>query len=275
MIQIKTIKKSTLLIIIIAMATILGIENVSAQSKTNYQRLVKIVVDSTKLEAFKAALKEGTETAVRLEPGVLSYNIFQEKEHPNHITIFETYASIKAYNKHIQTQHFKNYKTKVADMVQSLELIDVDQIAYVTKQSKSSTMKNSENKNAIFPKGEKASPDYFTGTAWIKNVLPNDDTLNTIIADVTFEPKARNHWHKHPGGQILIVTDGIGYYQEKGKPIQLLHKGDVVKILPNAEHWHGASPDSEFTHIAIIPNTQKGIVEWLQAVTDAEYNSFK
>ncbi|HEY4964842.1 MAG TPA: cupin domain-containing protein [Puia sp.] len=63
--------------------------------------------------------------------------------------------------------------------------------------------------------------------------------------------------------QILLVTEGTGYYQEKGKPIQLLHKGDVVKILPDVIHWHGASPDSAFTHIAVNTNTPKGIVEWL------------
>ncbi len=73
----------------------------------------------------------------------------------------------------------------------------------------------------------------------------------------------------------LIGIEGTGYYQEKGKPIQQLHKGDVIKILPGIEHWHGASPDSEFTHIAINTNTQKGIVEWLQRVTNEEYNSFK
>lgn len=132
-----------------------------------------------------------------------------------------------------------------------------------------------ENKTAIFPKGEKASPDYFTGIAWVKNLVPADETFNTLIGNVTFEPGARNNWHTHPGGQILIATDGIGYYQEKGKPIQLLRKGDVVKILPDVVHWHGASPDSEFTHIAINTNTQKGIIEWLQRVTNEEYTSHK
>jgi quercetin dioxygenase-like cupin family protein len=135
-------------------------------------------------------------------------------------------------------------------------------------------MNTSENQNAIFQKGEKAPADYFTGTAWVKILVPADDNFNTQIANVTFEPGARNNWHTHPGGQILIVTDGTGYYQEKGKPIRLLHKGDVVKILPDIEHWHGASPDSEFTHIAINTNTKKGIVVWLQRVSDEEYNSF-
>ncbi len=107
-----------------------------AQSKTNYQRLVKIVVDSTQLDAFKVALKEGTETGVRVEAGVLSYAIFYEKEHPNHITIFETYASIEAYNKHIQTPHFKKYKATVANMVQSLDIVDIESLANVTKKEK-------------------------------------------------------------------------------------------------------------------------------------------
>lgn len=136
-------------------------------------------------------------------------------------------------------------------------------------------MNNSDSGNAIFPKGEKASPDYFTGTVWMKNLVPADETFNTMIGNVVFEPGARNNWHTHPGGQILIAIEGTGYYQEKGKPIQLLHKGDVVKILPGVEHWHGASADSEFIHIAVNTNTQKGVVNWLERVTDEEYNSVK
>lgn len=135
-------------------------------------------------------------------------------------------------------------------------------------------MNTSENQNAIFAKGDKAPADYFTGTTWVKMLVPNDAIFNCQIGNVTFEAGARNNWHTHPGGQILIVTNGVGYYQEKGKPIQLLHKGDVVKIEPDVVHWHGASPDSEFTHIVVNPNTQKGIVEWLDRVTDEEYYSF-
>ena len=136
-------------------------------------------------------------------------------------------------------------------------------------------MSISENQNTIFPKGERAPADYFTGTVWVKMLLPNDPALNCQLANVVFEPGARNNWHTHPGGQILIVTDGIGYYQEKGKPIQLIQKGDVINIPPGVEHWHGASHESEFTHIAVNPNTQKGIVLWLERVTDEEYNNFK
>ena len=72
-----------------------------------------------------------------------------------------------------------------------------------------------------------------------------------------------------------MVTGGTGYYQEKGKPIQLLQKGDIVIILPGVEHWHGASPNTEFNCLAVNTNTQNGIVIWLNKVTDEEYNSFK
>jgi len=136
-------------------------------------------------------------------------------------------------------------------------------------------MSSTENQNTLFPKGERAPADYFTGTVWVKMLVPNDPVINCQIGNVVFEPGARNNWHTHPGGQILIVTDGVGYYQEKGKPVQLIRKGEVVNIPPGIVHWHGASPDHEFTHIAINPNTQKGIVAWLERVTDEEYNSFK
>jgi quercetin dioxygenase-like cupin family protein len=134
-------------------------------------------------------------------------------------------------------------------------------------------MDTTEDQGVLFLKGERAPADYFTGMAWVKNLVPADEPFNTVIANVVFEPGARNNWHTHPGGQVLIVTDGTGYYQEKGKPIQVLHKGDVVKILPDVEHWHGASRDSEFTHIAVNTNSQKGVVVWLNRVTDEEYHN--
>ena len=134
-------------------------------------------------------------------------------------------------------------------------------------------MDTSENQNTIFPKGEKASPDYFTGTAWVKLLVENNPTFNCQIGNVIFEQGARNNWHTHPGGQILIVMEGTGYYQEKNKPKQILRKGDVVTIPPDVEHWHGASPDSGLTHLAINTNTQKGIVVWLERVTDEQYRN--
>jgi len=124
----------------------------------------------------------------------------------------------------------------------------------------------------VFPKGNKVTNNNFTGSAWVQMFMTNDSTYNTSIGNVTFEPGARTNWHKHPGGQILLVTEGKGYYQEKGKPAQLIQKGDFVRIPPDTEHWHGAASDSGLTHIAINPNIDKGSVIWSQPVTDEEYS---
>jgi quercetin dioxygenase-like cupin family protein len=134
-------------------------------------------------------------------------------------------------------------------------------------------MNKSKNlsESVMFPKGEKITNDYFIGTAWLEMLVSNDSIFNCPIYNVTFEPGARNNWHKHPGGQILLVTGGKGYYQEEGKPVQVLHAGDVVKINPAVKHWHGATPDSWFTHIGITTNPQKGDAEWLEPVTDEKY----
>jgi 4-carboxymuconolactone decarboxylase len=130
-----------------------------------------------------------------------------------------------------------------------------------------------QNEGVIFPKGEKTSADYFTGTAWLTVLVPKDETGNYTIGNVVFEPGCRNNWHTHPAGQILLVIEGNGYYQERGKPARLLTKGDVVVIPSAIEHWHGATKDSRFTHIAISNITEKGPVEWLAPVTEEEYNS--
>jgi len=135
-----------------------------------------------------------------------------------------------------------------------------------------SEKKRKDDSEPAFPKGEKITNNNFTGTAWLHMLVNNDSIYNTSIGNVTFEPGARTNWHKHPGGQILLVTDGKGYYQERGKPAQLIQKGDVVRIPPDTEHWHGAAPNSSLTHIAISPNTDKGSVVWLKPVTEEEYN---
>ena len=130
---------------------------------------------------------------------------------------------------------------------------------------------NNVNNNEIFPKGKKISNEHFIGTVWLEMLVTEENTYNCTIGNVTFDPGARNNWHKHSEGQILLVTSGTGYYQEEGKPIQLLHAGDVVKIRPGVKHWHGAAPDSQLTHIAI----QRGDAEWLERVTDEQYKSYK
>ena len=126
-----------------------------------------------------------------------------------------------------------------------------------------------------FPKGERAPAATFTGTVYVHTLVKNDSTFNCVSSNVTFSPGARSHWHKHAAGQILLVTEGVGYYQEKDQPIRLLRKGEVVQAQPGVEHWHGASPKQGMTHIALNLNTEKGIVDWGRAVTDQEYNRFK
>lgn len=127
----------------------------------------------------------------------------------------------------------------------------------------------------VFPKGNKL-PDTpnFTGEAWLAGFVSATDSMDCTVGNVTFAPSVRNSWHSHPGGQILLCTSGEGRYQEKGKPVQVLHPGDVVKIAPNVIHWHGAAPDSEFTHIAIGTQQSKGGAVWLDPVTDKEYNQY-
>ena len=121
--------------------------------------------------------------------------------------------------------------------------------------------------------GEKneAFAQYFIGQSYLSVVSLNKE-LNVPVFNVTFEPSCRNNWHKHAGGQMLIATAGIGYYQERGKEARRLYPGDVVEILPNVEHWHGAAPDSWFAHLAIECNPGKeGGTTWLEAVKDEEY----
>lgn len=128
---------------------------------------------------------------------------------------------------------------------------------------------------SVFPKGEIIDNDYFSGTAWLQMLVTDTKNFDTTIGNVTFDPGVRNNWHSHPGGQILLCTKGKGYYQEKGKTIQLLKEGDVVEVLPDVVHWHGATLDGEFAHIAISPQSHKGAVVWMEPVTDEEYNSYQ
>ena len=124
----------------------------------------------------------------------------------------------------------------------------------------------------LFPLGEKndAYAQYFIGQSYIK--MLTSEGLYTF--NITFEPGCRNNWHiHHKGGQILFCTAGTGWYQEEGKPAQLLHPGDVVNIPPGVKHWHGATKDNWFAHIALGVPAEGATVEWLEPVTDEEYNT--
>ena len=138
------------------------------------------------------------------------------------------------------------------------------------------TNTNKSNKmNSFIDKGTAAPKENFTGTVWVNMNVKPDEGYNVNIGTVTFEATARTNWHSHTSGQMLFIIEGIGYYQENGKPIQLIQKGDVVKIPKNAVHWHGASHHSSMRHIAMISDYDKDKTEWYQPVSDADYNSYK
>ena len=127
---------------------------------------------------------------------------------------------------------------------------------------------------SIFPRGEISTTDNHTGTIWLNELSAGDSVFTNSIALATYAAGAKLDWHIHPAGQILLITEGTGYYQEKGKPGEIVHKGDVIKCVPGVAHWHGASPGSSFAYIAVTPTT-KGKTIWLQRVTDEEYKSIK
>ena len=143
---------------------------------------------------------------------------------------------------------------------------DVAEILSIASEAKA--------KNVVFGFGE-LNPygKYFTGKSYLQPIT----TENGVpMFNVTFEPKCRNNWHiHHKGGQILLVTQGRGWYQEWGKEPRELHPGDVVNIPAETKHWHGAAKDSWFTHIAVEVPSEGSTNEWLEPVTDEEYNKLK
>ena len=135
------------------------------------------------------------------------------------------------------------------------------------------TNESHQKGESIFPKGEKVTSNNFSGTVWLEMMGASDSTLYAGFGHVTFEPGARTNWHSHPGGQVLFITLGQGFYQAEGQPALLVRKGEVVEIPRNVVHWHGAGPDSLFAHIAVSLNTNDGSVVWLGPVTEKEYNT--
>lgn len=108
----------------------------------------------------------------------------------------------------------------------------------------------------------------FTGDVYLETFVSIADSMDCTVGNVTFMPGVRNNWHSHPGGQILLCTSGEGRYQEKGKPEQVLHPGDVVKIALNVVYWHGTAPGKSFTHMAIGTQQHKGGAVWLGSVSN-------
>jgi quercetin dioxygenase-like cupin family protein len=118
---------------------------------------------------------------------------------------------------------------------------------------------------------QRGSAEVFTGTVRIDPLFQHALPARVAGAYVTFEPCARSDWHMHPLGQALIVTSGCGVHQRWRGPIEEIRPGDVVTVGPNEKHWHGASPTTAMTHVAIQESLDGKVVEWLEKVTDEQY----
>ncbi|AZD66462.1 Cupin domain protein [Pseudomonas chlororaphis] len=115
--------------------------------------------------------------------------------------------------------------------------------------------------------------DYFSGRVRVAPLFPASSPINASGAYVTFEPGARSAWHTHPAGQRLVVVSGVGLTQEWGKPVQEIRPGDVILCPPGVKHWHGAASTSAMTHLAVTGAVDGKSVEWLEKVTDDQYNA--
>lgn len=121
----------------------------------------------------------------------------------------------------------------------------------------------------------KGSAEYFTGTVRIDPLFEPIAPARTLGANVTFEPGARTAWHTHPLGQILVVTAGLGLVQRWDSPIEVIHPGDVVRFSPGEKHWHGATPTSAMTHIAVVELLDGISADWMEQVSDQEYQAWE
>jgi quercetin dioxygenase-like cupin family protein len=158
-------------------------------------------------------------------------------------------ASMTSNWQHVPKE--KASKEKLKNMRTRLQVIAFAVSLLFIFQAQSQTV------DSTFPKGELSTAKNHTGNIWLNELNVGDSTFDPSIAQAVYDAGAKLDWHIHPGGQVLLVTEGIGYYQERGKPIHVVHKGDVIKCAPGVEHWHGAAPGSSFAYIAVTP-TQKG-----------------
>ena len=117
----------------------------------------------------------------------------------------------------------------------------------------------------------KGPSEWFTGTVRVDPLFTAPASALVAGASVTFEPGARTAWHTHPLGQTLIVTAGYGWVQREGDPVQEIRPGDVVWFAPGEKHWHGATPTTALTHIAIHENLDGKTVDWMEQVSDEQY----
>jgi quercetin dioxygenase-like cupin family protein len=119
----------------------------------------------------------------------------------------------------------------------------------------------------------RAPKDYFTGTVWQDPIIAAEAPARVVANRVSFEPGARTNWHTHPLGQTLYVVSGVGRVQTKGEPVREIKPGDVVWIPPGEKHWHGGSPTTGVSHLAIQESLDGSHATWMEPVTDEEFSA--
>jgi quercetin dioxygenase-like cupin family protein len=150
----------------------------------------------------------------------------------------------------------------------SLATISVVGIAQIGSTQITITPNNSQEVIA-------GAPDRFTGSVRVQSLFDAKEPARSTGGQVSFQPGARSAWHTHPLGQILIVTDGVGWVQQWGGPVQVIRKGDVDRIPAGIKHWHGATPTTTMTHLAFQEQLDGKVVDWLEKVTDDQYRLTK
>lgn len=180
----------------------------------------------------------------------------------------------------VETNAFTVSREAVAnareDVEEWINSLDLEQRKGSSPSSEVSSGTVADSNELPFPLGTKIDSDAFTGNAYIAPMIALDDVYHFPATNhIAFEPGARSAWHKH-GGMVILVTGGVGYYQEEGKPAQIIRKGDVIESAEGVRHWHGAAPDSWFSQIVIFDSayvSEDGASE--EPVTDAEYNTLE
>ena len=257
------------------------IEPIILQQKSNgagHDYIMNIFdVRSDKLDEFKNLMTQEFTRAVEQEPGVLALLAGSEKGGKSYrIYTFEIYENNESKQKYFDSSKYINYRKKVDSFMTASEKIN-NMPANVNLSSKGLHLDPSQADLSAFPLGEPndAYAQYFDGKSYLA-ILSREQVF---IANVTFEPACRNHWHIHHaktgGGQILVVINGRGYYQEEGKEARELKPGDVVNIPANVKHWHGAAKDSWFQHLAIEVAGEETSNEWCEPVSPEEYSRLK
>src|SRR3974390_2563760 len=172
---------------------------------------------------------------------------------------------------------FRRREILKGSLISAIAIITGSELSYasVIDKDEAKHLGTKEKKMEIKRVGSQPSAkgpsDWFTGTVRIDPLFTAPDPALVAGARVTFQPGARTAWHTHPLGQTLIVTAGCGWAQHEGGPVEEIHPGDVIWFAPNERHWHGATPVTAMTHIAIQERKDGKVVDWMEHVSDEQY----